>query len=127
MTSEARARRIGDRMLEELAQILRRQAADPRLEGLTVTGVDVDRELGFATIYVTAAAATAERRNDILEGLERARGFLRSELARRIPLRSFPQLRFRWDASVDHGAHIDELLNALKREQDEAPSGVDKE
>jgi len=126
MTSEARARRIGDRMLEELAEILQRQAADPRLEGLTVTGVDVDRELGFATIYVTAAA-TAERRNDILEGLERARGFLRSELARRIPLRSFPQLRFRWDASVDHGAHIDELLDALKREQDEAPSGVGKE
>jgi ribosome-binding factor A len=126
MTSEARARRIGDRMLEELAEILQRQAADPRLEGLTVTGVDVDRELGFATIYVTAAA-TAERRDDILEGLERARGFLRSELARRIPLRSFPQLRFRWDASVDHGAHIDELLDALKREQDEAPSGVGKE
>jgi len=126
MTSEARARRIGDRMLEELAEILQRQAADPRLEGLTVTGVDVDRELGFATIYVTAAA-TAERRDDILEGLERARGFLRSELARRIPLRSFPQLRFRWDASVDHGAHIDELLDALKRGQDEAPSGVDKE
>jgi len=126
MTSEARARRIGDRMLEELAVILQRQAADPRLEGLTVTGVDVDRELGFATIYVTAAA-TAERRDDILEGLERARGFLRSELARRIPLRSFPQLRFRWDASVDHGAHIDELLDALKREQDEAPSGVGKE
>jgi ribosome-binding factor A len=126
MTSEARARRIGDRMLEELAEILQRQAADPRLAGLTVTGVDVDRELGFATIYVTAAA-TAERRDDILEGLERARGFLRSELARRIPLRSFPQLRFRWDASVDHGAHIDELLDALKREQDEAPSGVGKE
>ncbi len=126
MTSEARARRIGDRMLEELAEILQRQAADPRLEGLTVTGVDVDRELGFATIYVTAAA-TAERRDDILEGLERARGFLRSELARRIPLRSFPQLRFRWDASVDHGAHIDELLDALKREQDEAPSGIGKE
>jgi ribosome-binding factor A len=126
MTSEARARRIGDRMLEELAEILQRQAADPRLEGLTVTGVDVDRELAFATIYVTAAA-TAERRDDILEGLERARGFLRSELARRIPLRSFPQLRFRWDASVDHGAHIDELLDALKRGQDEAPSGVDKE
>lgn len=126
MTSEARARRIGDRMLEELAEILQRQAADPRLEGLTVTGVDVDRELAFATIYVTAVA-TAERRDDILEGLERARGFLRSELARRIPLRSFPQLRFRWDASVDHGAHIDELLDALKRGQDEAPSGVDKE
>jgi ribosome-binding factor A len=125
MTSEARARRIGDRVLEELAGILQRQAADPRLEGLTVTGVDVDRELAFATIYVTATAG--ERKDDILEGLERARGFLRSELARRIRLRSFPQLRFRWDASVDHGAHIDELLDALKREQGEAPSGAGKE
>ncbi len=116
MTSEARARRIGDRIREELAEILRREAADPRLEGVSVTGVDVDRELAFATVHVVSVSLS-DRAEEILAGLERARGFLRSELARRIPLRSFPQLRFRWDASVDRGARIEDLLASLRDEQ----------
>ncbi len=116
MTSEARARRIGDRIREELAEILRREAADPRLEGVSVTGVDVDRELAFATVHVLSVSAS-DRAEEVLAGLERARGFLRSELARRIPLRSFPQLRFRWDASVDRGARIEDLLASLRNEQ----------
>jgi ribosome-binding factor A len=116
MTSEARARRIGDRIQEELAQILRREAADPRLEGVSVTGVDVDRELAFATVHVLSVSVS-DRAEEILVGLERARGFLRSELARRIPLRSFPQLRFRWDDSVDRGARIEDLLASLRNEQ----------
>jgi ribosome-binding factor A len=111
--SEARARRIGDRIREEMAEIIQRQTSDPRLAGLTVTGADVDRELAYATIYVMAAEG-GERVEEILAALRRARGFFRSELARRIPLRSFPQLRFRWDASVDRGAHIEELLDALR-------------
>lgn len=116
MTSEARARRIGDRIREELAEVLRREAADPRLEGVSVTGVDVDRELAFATVHVLSVSVS-DRAEEILAGLERARGFLRSELARRIPLRSFPQLRFRWDASVDRGARIEDLLASLRNEQ----------
>lgn len=112
MTSEARSRRIGTRMQEELAEILLRQVSDPRLEGLTVTGIDVDRELAFATIHVTMAEAEAQK--DVMTALIRARGFFRSELARRIPLRSFPRLRFRWDASAERGARIEELLASLK-------------
>jgi len=112
MTSEARSRRIGTRMQEELAEILLRQVSDPRLEGLIVTGIDVDRELAFATIHVTMAEAEAQK--DVMTALIRARGFFRSELARRIPLRSFPRLRFRWDASAERGARIEELLASLK-------------
>jgi len=112
MTSEARSRRIATRMQEELAEILLRQVSDPRLEGLTVTGIDVDRELAFATIHVTMAEAEAQK--DVMTALIRARGFFRSELARRIPLRSFPRLRFRWDASAERGARIEELLASLK-------------
>jgi len=112
MTSEARSRRIATRMQEELAEILLRQVSDPRLEGLIVTGIDVDRELAFATIHVTMAEAEAQK--DVMTALIRARGFFRSELARRIPLRSFPRLRFRWDASAERGARIEELLASLK-------------
>ncbi len=112
MTNEARARRIGDRIREELATLLQREVADPRIGRLTVTGVDVDRELAVATIYVAAADAGG-RSEEMLSALQGAGGFLRTALAARIPLRSFPRLRFRWDVSVDHGARIEELLEDL--------------
>jgi len=89
---------------------------------VTVSGVDVDRELAYATIYVTAFDAP-ERIDEILRTLVRARGFLRRELAARIPLRSFPQLRFRYDASLDHGSRIDRLLKEIRREEERAGGG----
>ncbi len=119
MTSEARARRIATRMQEELAEILQRQVSDPRLEGLTVTAIDVDRELAYATIHVTMVEAGSQA--EVLRALIRARGFFRSELAKRIPLRSFPRLRFRWDASAERGARIEELLASLKSDERRKP------
>lgn len=115
MPSEARARRVGDRIREELSEILRREVHDPALTLVTITGVEVDREFGYATVYVTTPEP--ERRDDVLAGFERARGFLRSALAARIPLRSFPKLRFRYDTSVDEGARIEDLLKQIKREE----------
>jgi ribosome-binding factor A len=120
MTSKARAGRMGDRIMEELAAILQRDVDDPRLTMVTVTGVDVDRELAYATIFVTALGEE-DRSEEVLAALKRARGFLRSALATRIPLRSFPDLRFRWDASYQRGARIEELLDQLKSEQEEDP------
>lgn len=124
MVSQARARRIGDRILEELAVLLHREVADPRLTMVTVTAVDVDRELAFATIYVTATGSE-ERREEVLQALEGARGFLRKELTARINLRSFPQLRFSWDASQERGARIEELLEMLDKERGEQGDVVD--
>ena len=115
MPSDARARRVGDRIREDLAEILQREVHDPGLALVTVTGVDVDREFGYATVYVTTS--DPQRRAEVLSAFERARGFLRSALAARIPLRSFPQLRFRYDTSVDEGARIEDLLNQIKRDE----------
>ncbi|MFQ5942145.1 MAG: 30S ribosome-binding factor RbfA [Anaerolineales bacterium] len=121
MPSETRARRVADRINRELAILLQRKVADPRLAGLTVTGVEVDRELAYATIYVTAL----EDEQEVLPALESARGFLRKELTSNIPMRAFPQLRFRWDYSPDRGARVDELLDRLReeREQRDDPNG----
>lgn len=115
MPSETRARRVADRINRELAILLQRKVADPRLAGLTVTGVDVDRELAYATIYVTAQ----EEEQEVLTALGRASGFLRSELASSIQMRAFPQLRFRWDYSPDRGGRVDELLDRLQQEREE--------
>lgn len=117
MVSEARARRIGDRIQEELSVLFQREVSDPRLVMLTVTDVEVDRELAFATVFVTATGGE-ERMEEVLHALDGAGGFLRRELASRINLRSFPRLRFRWDFSQERGARIDELLDMLSSEDE---------
>lgn len=116
MVNEARVRRISDRIQQELSLVLQRKVADSRLAMVTVTAVDVDRELAYATIYITALGEE-DRKNEVLRALEGARGYLRRELAARVRLRSFPQLRFRWDFSQERGARIDELLDMLKSER----------
>lgn len=115
--SKARARKIGQRIQEDLAQLLQREVDDPRLNLVTVTDAEVDRELAYATIYVTAAGA-AERQEEILAALEGAQGFLRSRLAAEIDLRVFPHLRFRWDPSPDRAARVDQLLAQLREERE---------
>lgn len=78
-----------------------------------MTGVEVDREFAFATVFVSGPVDEQEA----LAALDRARGYLRSQLAGQIPIRTFPQLRFRWDASSERGGRIDELLDQLKSER----------
>ena len=121
MPSSTRARRVGERIRQELAELLARQVSDPRLQGVTVTAVEVDREFAYATAFVNALGDEA-RQEDILESLGSARGFLRSSLAQRIPLRTFPRLRFRWDESFDQASAIEALLRQV-REEDERGSG----
>ena len=123
MATKARARKVAERIQEELADILMRNVADPRLAMITITDVDVDRELAYAHIYVVASGDD-ERMDDVLAGLEGAQGYLRSQLAARIQLRSFPQLRFRWDASHERGARIEELLDNLQEERGEKAGDV---
>lgn len=97
--------------------------SDPRLEGVNITDVTVDRELVYAEIYVSALEGS-QREEEILEGLNHAQGFLRSELARRVQLRVFPRLRFHWDPTAERAEHIERLLASL---QDEQTKGEDLE
>lgn len=115
MVSKMRAQRIGDRIAEELSEMLITNVSDPRLKGASVTDVVVDRELAYANVYVSAVEG-ASRADEILEGMQRASGFLRTELARRVQLRSFPQLRFHWDPTPDHADHIERLFTRLQEE-----------
>jgi ribosome-binding factor A len=113
VVSKLRAQRIADRLREELAELLVFKISDPRLEGVSVTDVTVDRELAFAEIYVSAIEGV-QRSQEVIEGLERAQGFIRRELSQRLELRSFPRLRFHWDPTNEHADHIERLLASLK-------------
>ncbi len=116
MVKPIRARRIADRIRQELSEILIYEVTDPRLEGVTVTDVTVDRELAYAKVYVSALEGTA-RREEVLEGLEHAAGFFRYQLTQRIDLRSFPQLRFKWDATAERAERIESLIASLEKER----------
>jgi ribosome-binding factor A len=116
VVSKARLERIAERIREELSDILLMQSQDPRLSGISITDVQVDRELDYATIYYSAVEGS-ERAKEILEGLRHAQGFLRSELTRRINLRSFPRLRFEWDPTYERAEHMEKLFAQLKQEE----------
>ena len=115
MTSEERARRVANRIYEEVADLLLREVSDPRLRQINVTGVDVDRELAYATIYVSGMDPQTQM-DEVMRALEGAKGFLRSQLASRIRLRIFPELRFRHDTTNERVARIEELLAQIHEE-----------
>lgn len=115
MPTPLRTQRIADRMRQELSEVLIREVRDPRLTGISVTDVKIDRELAYADIFISAVEGQA-RASEALKGLNSASGFLRSLLAKRIQLRTFPRLRFHWDTIPERADHIERLLAAIKHE-----------
>lgn len=119
MPSPLRLTRIGDRFREELSiMLVKGEVRDPNLQGITITEVKVDRELSYAEIYVSAIEGSI-RSKEILEGLERATGFIRKTLSERIELRSFPRLRFHWDLTPEKADRIEQLIMEIKKEDEE--------
>ncbi len=93
--------------------------SDPRLQGLTVTEVKLDRELQYANVYINALGDESRQR-EVMASLKKARGFLRRELSTRLQIRSVPQLRFHWDPTLAHAEEMERLLDSL-----DIPSEVD--
>jgi ribosome-binding factor A len=119
MPSPLRLTRIGDRFREELSiMLVKGEIRDPNLQGITITEVKVDRELSYAEIYVSAIEGSV-RSKEILEGLERATGFIRKTLSERIELRSFPRLRFHWDLTPEKADRIEQLIMEIKKEDEQ--------
>ncbi len=123
MPSKIRLQRISDRIRKDLAEMLVKEVQDPRLSGISVTDVKVDRELAFADIYVSAVEGQ-ERTREVMEGLHSASGFLRRELAVRVDLRVFPKLRFHWDPTPERADHIERILADLRNEEEAKSSST---
>ncbi|WP_448334779.1 30S ribosome-binding factor RbfA [Bellilinea sp.] len=116
MPSNLRLQRIADRIRQDLSEMLvMGQIRDPRLTGITITDVKVDRELAYADIYVSAVEGS-QRAQEILDGLQSASGFMRRTLADQIELRVFPRLRFHWDPTPERADRIERLLASLRSE-----------
>jgi ribosome-binding factor A len=114
VVSKTRSQRIADRIREELSEIILQEVSDPRLAGISITDVTVDRELAFADIYYSSIEGPT-RSKEILEGLQHAQGFLRYTLSQRIEMRVFPRLRFHWDPTFERADHIERLMASLHK------------
>jgi len=119
MPSGIRLKRISDRIKQILSIMLQTRVEDPRLAGIYITDVEVDRELDFASIYVSAIEGQS-RAQEAIAALNHARGFLKFELAQEIDLRVIPKLRFFWDETPEKADRIDTLLAQLRGDLPEA-------
>ena len=107
----ARTQRVADYLQRELAELVQRELRDPRIGMVSITGVDVSRDLGHARVYYTRMGSdSSEDAKESTEALNRAAGFLRSQLSRDSNMRSVPQLRFYFDSSVGRGRDLEALI-----------------
>lgn len=107
----ARTQRVADYLQRELAQLIQHQVRDPRVGMVSITGVDVSRDLGYAKVYYTAMDSDSrDDASESTEALNNAAGFLRSQLSRDSSMRTVPQLRFYFDSSVGRGRDLEDLI-----------------
>ncbi len=110
--SKIRQQRTAEQIKIILSELVLRELRDPRLQGLTITGVQIDRELLYADVYVNALGDES-REEDVMIALQGASGYLRRELAGRMRMRTVPHLHFHWDPTLAHAEQIDRLLDNL--------------
>jgi ribosome-binding factor A len=106
-----RTRRVGEQMQRELAALIRDGVKDPRVGMVTVSAVEVTRDLAHAKVFISVLGDETARR-DSLTALNNAAGFLRHELGQRMLTRTVPQLRFVYDESIERGSRLSALIDA---------------
>ncbi len=104
--------RVAEQLRITLSELLLSEVNDPRVQGVTITEVDIDRELMHVDIKVNALGEE-ERAAEVMAGLNSAHSFLRRELGQRLRLRKIPQLHFHWDYSLQQALEIENLLDQL--------------
>lgn len=125
----SRTQRIGDQMQRELAQLIQREIKDPRLGLVTLTSIDVSRDLSHAKVYFTVMGQDDDEQKVALNQsiLKDAAGYLRMLLGKSLKLRSIPQLHFLYDESVRRGARLSALIERAvaedRQQQDDPEAG----
>ncbi len=110
-----RVSRVGEQIKKELSQIIQQEIKDPRIGFVTVTAVEMSGDLQLAKVFVSVFGSQSEK-EETLSALEKAKGFIRSEVARRVQLRHVPEIHFSVDQSLDHSEQITRLLHDVQDE-----------
>lgn len=106
-----RPQKVGDQIQRELSDLLHRELRDPRVGMVTITAVEMSPDCAHALVYFTCLEPV--RAEEAAEGLGRAAGFLRSQLAKRIKMYTTPELRFAYDESIERGSHLSQLIDSV--------------
>ena len=116
-----RADRVADLVKQEISDILRREAGDPRIAQLTVTDVRLTDDLRSARVYVVELGKD-RLSPEVEKGLSKAKGFLKRELGKRLQLRYIPELAFFYDPSFEYGSRIEKLLKEVRKDETNDPT-----
>jgi ribosome-binding factor A len=112
----SRSHRVAEQMQRELADLLQFEVKDPRVGMVTITAVEVTGDMAHAKIFYSATKASQSLQN----GLEKSAGFLRTQVAKRMLLRTVPQLHFVYDESIDIGIKMGQLIEAARATDNKA-------
>ena len=121
MSVHNRPERVGQLVQELLGELFARGMRDPRIGLVTITGVKMSPDLREARVY-WAVHGEAEQRKQTAKGLEKAKGFLRCEIALHLKLRVTPELHFKYDEAIDRGARIEQLIREVHEQERETGS-----
>ena len=127
MADSGRDLRVADFIRDELAQIIGQQMRDPRVGMVNVNEVRVSRDLSYADVYVSSLETeSTEARQELVEVLNKAAGFFRSELAKRHRMRTTPKLRIHYDQLMEEGPRLEALIEkAVQADQRARPADAD--
>jgi ribosome-binding factor A len=115
---ENRIERIANLIKKEVAEMLVREVKDPRIGMVTITGVNVSKDLRIAHIYYSALGSEKQIQDSAI-GLRQATKFIQREIGQRIRMRYTPAIDFHFDHSLEYGSHIDKILKDLSLSKEE--------
>lgn len=126
--------RLGEEIRKIISELLLKELKDPRLSAMiSVTAVEVTSDGSYATIYLSvlglssAAEDMGKQQQDVIEGMNHAKGLIRKEIGRQVKLRHVPDLIFKIDRSMEYGRHIDKIINDLDINHDSEEEDADEE
>lgn len=108
-----RPERLAEAIKKEISELLREELKDPRIGFVSITSVEVSKDLRYANVFASVFGDPAKQKSCI-EALQKAQGFIRGELGRRIRLRYTPEITFKLDHSISHGSRIIALMEEVK-------------
>ncbi len=126
MANPHRQEKLGEQFAAELSELIRTRLKDPRVGFASITRVEVSGDLRHAKVFVSVMG-TPQEQKETMKGLSNSAGYLRHELATRIPLRYMPEIAFKLDTSIEEGARVLELIKQVSqedRERSEAAAAV---
>lgn len=111
--SKIRVHRVGEQIKKEVSQLIQSEIKDPRIGFITVTDVEVTGDLSQATVYISILGNDTQKQ-ETLDAIKKAQGFIRRELGKRIRLRHTPEILFSFDGSIEYGSKIEKILSDIK-------------